>query len=29
VAERRAVAIVFRDAYTGRHFTRLMKWISK
>jgi len=29
VAERRAVAIVFRDAYTGKHFTRFVKWISK
>jgi hypothetical protein len=29
VAERRAVAVIFRDAYTGKHFTRFLKWISK
>lgn len=27
-AEKRAVAVVYRDAYTGRYFTRSMKWLS-
>ena len=28
VAERRAVATVYRDAYTGRYFTRSFKWLT-
>jgi hypothetical protein len=28
VAERRAVATIYRDAYTGRHFTRSFKWLT-
>ena len=29
VAEKRAVAIVYRDSYTGKHFIRFQKWISR
>ena len=28
VAEKRAVANVYRDAYTGRHFVRSFKWLD-
>ena len=28
VAERRAIATIYRDAYTGRHFTRSFKWLT-
>lgn len=28
VAEKRAVAVVYRDAYTGRSFTRFFKWLQ-
>ncbi len=28
VAEKRAMAIVYRDAYTGKSFTRFFKWLS-
>jgi len=28
-AEKRAVATVYRDAYTGRHFVRSFKWLSE
>ena len=29
VAEKRAVAVVYRDAYTGRSFTRFFKWLQE
>ena len=29
LAEKRAMAIVYRDAYTGQSFVRLFKWLSK
>jgi hypothetical protein len=28
VAERRAIAEVYRDTYTGRHFTRFFRWLD-
>lgn len=28
LAERRAIATVYRDSYTGRHFTRSFKWLT-
>lgn len=28
IAEKRAVAIVYRDAYTGKHFTRSFRWLT-
>ena len=28
LAERRAMATVYRDSYTGRHFTRSFKWLT-
>ena len=28
IAERRAIATVYRDAYTGRHFTKNFKWLD-
>lgn len=29
VSEKRAVAIIYRDSYTGQYFTRFQKWITR
>jgi hypothetical protein len=29
VAEKRAVAVIVRDAYTGQHFVRFQKWLTR